>query len=193
MKKLLILLFCCLAITANAYTVLDAATGTIQETNTLPTVTRTVEKLSNGTKVTYEFSGVLLMADPLKSETYYPLIEGFGQTATEKEAWLPVRNDRFMLTDSTGCNVSILSDETVTVRILMSPARADHAETEDFEYTSSNLPIITSRPKFLPEQIAFDQGCEIYRGYFIKSVQIHPIQYNSITRRARFHKKFSYA
>ena len=75
--------------TAQAYTVLDTSTGLIRESESMPEPVRTVEKLTNGTKVTYEFSEILLEADPLVPGAYYPTISGFGQTETETQPWLP--------------------------------------------------------------------------------------------------------
>lgn len=194
MKRMLIFMTCWLSafIYASAYTVLDTSTGQIVETDELPQVSRTVERLTNGTKVTYEFSGIVLMADPLVSGAFYPVIEGFGQVETEKEAWVPVKVDRFCVSDTAACTVQILNSEYIEVNLRLSPARAHHAENEEFEYTSENLPSIPSWLGYFPKELVSCTRNDVYRDAFIKSVKISPISYFSRLQKTRVYKSFSY-
>ncbi len=75
MKRLFLFLAICSAIfPGKAYTVLNTATGEIEETTTIPTVSKTVENLANGIKETYAFEKILLTEDPLLPGTYYPSV-----------------------------------------------------------------------------------------------------------------------
>lgn len=191
MKHLFPFMMFLLAFTARAYTVLDTGTGLIRESQTIPEPVRTVERLTNGTKVTYEFAEILLEADPLVPNAYYPIIRGFGQIETETQPWLPVRVDRFSVSDL-NCAIQILEDQSIIVPLTISPARAEHTEYEEYVYTSDNLPAITKSLTYLPTNIVTDNNGGIYRDVKIKSVTVTPIQYNPTLKQICVHKKFSY-
>lgn len=172
--------------------VLDIDTKTISECAEMPQVKKTVERLSNGIKVTYELDSITLIPDSIKKGAFYPILKGFGQIDTETRPWLPIFNDRFVVGENSDCNVTILEDEFVYYNIEVSPARAPQLVAEDFCYTSENLPKITSANYFYPPSIAEGNGTEVYRGEHIMYVNVAPLQYNSWIKRLCIHKKFSY-
>lgn len=191
MRYILSFLICFLALSGKAYTVLDTSTGLIRESATVAEPTRTVEKLVNGIKVTYEFPEIMLVSDPLIPGAYYPSISGFGLIETETQPWVPVRIDKFAVNDS-GCEIQILEDQTINVSLVISPARAEHDEYEDFVYTADNLPAISRFPINMPSNIVESNRTDVYRDTYIKTVKVSPIQYNPVLKRVCVHKKFSY-
>lgn len=188
-NTILLMLFA--AINGNAYTVLTAG-GAITETDSIPKTIRKVERLTNGTKVTYEFGAALLISDQLKENAYYPLLDGFGQTDTEHMPWVPIRVDKFSVSDSIDCEISVLESDWIDVSLTISPSRASLPQISEFVYTSENLPRVSPINMMMPYDLVTDIGTEVYRDTQIKSVMICPIQYNPIKKIVRFFRRFSY-
>lgn len=193
MKKIILfILLLTTAIGVRAFSVLNTSTGVISEKDIITPPERIVENLKNGTKVTYIVSEVLLAPDPIFAGTWHPLLEQFSLTATEREAWLPIKSERITCPDSFSNELQILEDDYIDIVLTISPARPISVNGTDLIESSENIPPITLSNSFTPYNIAELGSTAIYRGNAFQSIVVSPIQYNSETKTMRIHRKFSY-
>ena len=194
MKKTLLFLIL-LAITVSecpAFKVLNAQTGVISDKEVIAPPERTVEKLSNGTKVTYTIKEVLLNSDPIFENSWYPLLEQFSLTAIEGEPWLPIKSERITCPDLVSNELQILEDSYIDVNINISPARTISINGTDIIDSPENILPINPSNLFIPSDIVNYGNSSIYRGVSIQSITLTPIQYNPNNKTLRVHNKFSY-
>lgn len=169
-----------------AYSVFDVKTGTVTESNTIPSPTREIEQIENMYKVTYTFDSLLVYEDPEVKGTSFFRIPGFSLSQKAGYAATPVRFEQFTLDSQAEYEITLSNTEYMEYNFVYTPGRLPLPNNSD------SIPIpdaIVEKDCFLPESAASKERTTFYRGNSILNMRLNPVMYNSAQKKVRIHNK----
>lgn len=169
---------------------------TLNFLNGLPTVgnqsispTRSVSASSESTSVSYSFSNALLIPDDLHEGCYMWEIPGFNNNCIKGQSGYPFIIDSFEIPNGKNPVLTITSQSSKTFSYSMAPARPLKLESDDLQYTSSDVTPITQTQDAAPVRII---GIDYYRGHKIARVLVSPAISNGYRQTTKAYLSISY-
>jgi len=165
--------------------------GTIIDelTDTKPTCN--IEETDTSVIVTYDFTKLNLLPDPLYPSAVMPRINGFGNEHTPGKPEVLMRWDAISLPLNCTGQISVIDSAFIDIPVELSPARKIRI-CGDEDYTTSNVPPIASYKGFSPSFVipSFEQ--HNYQGTPVLNVCVCPIKYNNETKTTRIYSMIKY-
>jgi hypothetical protein len=151
---------------------------------------RTVENVSDGVIVTYEFDKLKLGVDADFNNSSILKLDGFGQNMSPGEPSFPAHWDNFIIPNSTSSIITVLDSTFVELPMELAPARRPLLINE--EQSADTTIMIIPYDGFFPHSIIEKGGIEKYRGQPIQNICICPVQYNYVHQMVRLYTRISY-
>lgn len=151
---------------------------------------RTVESVSDGVIVTYEFDKLKLGVDANFNNSSILKLDGFGQNSHLGEPSFPIRWDSFIVPNDADVNIEILDSTFVEIPLTLAPAK-------QFLLTVPNQPIDTAINivpfnGYFPYKLVEKQSVSKYRGQSVMNTCINPIKYNYKENKVRAFTRVMY-
>ena len=177
---------------ATGQQIITLATGDTVHGVFSQTPTRSIEYVDNGILVTYSFEKATIMEDPLYEGRYMWKYRGFGLNDVPALPAIPFRMDAFMIPRGCSVTVELVDSQFVDLPYLLSPARPPLIESDDEDYSTSNVPNINAYQGFFPSSVAGINNIEVYRGDSIAEVFVAPLKYNYQAHLIRAYTQITY-
>lgn len=187
MKKTLFALALCLPLLVSAQQFLSY--GTSNTKSTAPT--KTVENITNGIIVTYQFDGALVKEDNLYPGTYHWDIDGFTENIIQKKPATLTKTDQIRVPKDMEATVTLLSATYKTYNYELAPARPPLLTNAGGHSLNNVLPV-ASYSGFYPSTIVESLGMKYYRGNGILNVALHPIRYSKNIKSVKAYNTITY-
>ncbi len=153
MKKLLLMLSCCLTTWCNAQTWLKYDTSS-SANSSIPQ--RTVESVSDGVVVTYRFSGATIAKDDLYKTANTWDIEGFEHISDTALPDLLQKVDYIQIPNGKNATVSLINSSSFDYNCELAPSRPDIIDDGNgVGYTKDIVKPISSYSGFYPLDIVY--------------------------------------
>ena len=141
-------------------------------------VTRNIEQLTDGFRVTYHIKSFQLVSNPANEKDQIHL-EGFSTQETQNGLKLPWRNDAFVVPQNHSATVEIESASCNELDIAL-----------PYNYSLA-IPLSTPQGYF-PINTVAEENRQTYRKHTVLNIGISPVQYDIATSRARIYSKIVY-
>lgn len=153
---------------------------------------RTVEQDNSGITVTYNFSKVGLVEDPLYPGSILWSIPGFSHCEESGKPSLPMRGDIVNVPGNSNPRVYIINSNYVEYTGSAGPARPPLSDDNYEGYSTANVKPIDNYNGYFPDK-PVELGSEyVYRGNDFVSVKVCPMQYSVSTGKIRIYKTLKY-
>lgn len=153
---------------------------------------RTVEQDNLGITVTYNFSKVGLVEDPLYPGSILWSIPGFSHCEESGKPSLPMRGDIVNVPGNSNPRVYIINSSYVEYTSSAGPARPPLSDDNYEGYSTDNVKPIDNYNGYFPDK-PVELGSEyVYRGNDFVSVKVCPMQYSVSTGKIRIYKTLKY-
>ena len=158
----------------------------LAQTEILPE--RSIEFVSNGVIVTYQFANPVIHPNSLVPNTFFWQYPGFGINDKSGEPAVPFRNDLFYVPANHAAIVNIIEAEYTDTAFMMSPAVPNLPEISIPFVIDSISPYVG----FFPSATIEADTMQHYRGAGLQEVTIMPVQYDNEHHIARVYTTIKY-
>ena len=173
-KLLLLMMLCVLSSLCHAQKYLNYDTSTLcSSCVTSPDVS--VEKVSDGVIVTYNFHGALLTKDSQYSNAYHWNIDGFVENCGIGEPAYLKKIDRIYVPSGMNASVSLIDSSVKSFKYELAPSRQITSNSNNG--ANGNVEPISSYSGYIPDVFGEVSGLDSYRGHNILNVVLYPIRY----------------
>lgn len=149
---------------------------------------RTVENVSDGVIVTYQFTDPVIRSNVLIPETSFWQYAGFGMNDVSGEPAIPFRTDMFVIPAGYTAEVNVVDTAYRDTSFVLSPAIPNILENDTLIVIDS----ISPYSGFYPSTVIECDSLQGYRGLGLQKVTIIPTQYNNSTHIVRAYSMIKY-
>lgn len=167
------MMLCALSSLCHAQKYLNYVTSTLcSSCVTSPDVS--VEKVSDGVIVTYNFHGALLTKDSQYSNAYHWNIDGFVENYGKGEPAYLKKIDRIYVPSGMNASVSLIDSSVKSFKYELAPSRHISSDSNN---GANGVEPISSYSGYIPNVFGEVSGLDSYRGHNILNVVLYPIRY----------------
>ena len=156
------------------------------------TPSRTVTLDDTGVTVSYTLDGIRYVEDDLYPGSYRIDVPGFGHNMTLTEPVYPFRWDSFEIPEGCSASVSVVSEVSMDMPLVLAPAREPLPESDYTGYSLSNVPPVGGFKGWSTIPLVAQDGMAVYRDRDILYVRVSPVSYNYEEGKVRIAEEFSY-
>lgn len=156
------------------------------------TPSRTVTLDDSGVTVSYTLDGMRYVEDDLYPGSYRIDVPGFGHNMTLTEPVYPFRWDSFEIPEGCSASVSVVSEVSMDMPLVLAPAREPLPESDYTGYSLANVPPVEGFKGWSTIPLVSQDGMAVYRDRDILYVRVSPVSYNYEEGKVRIAEEFSY-
>lgn len=156
------------------------------------TPSRTVMLDDTGVTVSYTLDGMRYVEDDLYPGSYRIDVPGFGHNMTLTEPVYPFRWDSFEIPEGCSASVSVVSEVSMDMPLVLAPAREPLPESDYTGYSLSNVAPVGGFKGWSTIPLVAQDGMAVYRDRDILYVRVSPVSYNYEEGKVRIAEEFSY-
>ena len=153
---------------------------------------RTVTLDDTGVTVSYTLDGMRYVEDDLYPGSYRIDVPGFGHNMTLTEPVYPFRWDSFEIPEGCSALVSVVSETSSDMPLVLAPAREPLPESDYTGYSLANVPPVEGFKGWSSIPLVAPDGMAVYRDRDILYVRVSPVSYNYEEGKVRIAEEFSY-